>query len=371
MKKLILSLFLIPAALFAAAGDIKIDRKNSSDNAWIASIFAKQNNSFLATDSTGVPSIASNLTWSSTGVQLSNSATTGLQLYNTSDQTTNYERLESLWSSNVGTIRTTSSGTGVVRALALGTGNGQELRLDSASSGFFRLRPPGTAIAGSIGASVISSGNWTQTSGSNVGFTVGITYNQASGNAANTDFLVNRIETLVGSGTQLLGDFQVGGTSRFSVSNLGVLSGVVGSTNVVWTLSQGATGRVDFSANAGSSNYRINALSTTIAGGDTILTGALATSPQSLSGAGAINITTTITQYTSTGVAQALTLANATTVGQHKIIVHSVDGGSGVLTPTTKIGFTAITFTNVGDSVSLVYTAAGWAIVGIFGAVAA
>jgi hypothetical protein len=48
-----------------------------------------------------------------------------------------------------------------------------------------------------------------------------------------------------------------------------------------------------------------------------------------------------------------------------------VDGGSAVLTPTTKIGFTTITFTNVGDSATLVYTAAGWAIIGISGAVAA
>jgi hypothetical protein len=41
------------------------------------------------------------------------------------------------------------------------------------------------------------------------------------------------------------------------------------------------------------------------------------------------------------------------------------------LTPTTKIGFTTITFTAVGDSASLVYTATGWAITGLFGAVAA
>jgi hypothetical protein len=100
------------------------------------------------------------------------------------------------------------------------------------------------------------------------------------------------------------------------------------------------------------------------------LTGRVVESVQSLSGAGAVNLTTGMTALTTTGAAQALTLADGT-AGQVKVIVHAVDGGSAVLTPTTKIGFTTITFTNVGDAVTLVYTAAGWAIIGINGAVAA
>ena len=91
---------------------------------------------------------------------------------------------------------------------------------------------------------------------------------------------------------------------------------------------------------------------------------------QSLSGAGAVDVTNAFTQLTTTGVAQALTLANGT-VGEIKIISHAVDGGSAVLTPTTKIGFTTITFTGVGESAMLVYTSAGWAIVALNGAVAA
>jgi len=99
--------------------------------------------------------------------------------------------------------------------------------------------------------------------------------------------------------------------------------------------------------------------------------GTLITTPQTLSGAGAVDIVTSATAFTSTGAAQALTLANGT-AGQIKTIAHVVDGGSGVLTPTTKSGYTTITFTNVGDSVTLQYfTTAGWCIVGIFGAVAA
>jgi hypothetical protein len=91
---------------------------------------------------------------------------------------------------------------------------------------------------------------------------------------------------------------------------------------------------------------------------------------QALSGAGAVDVTNLFTSLTSTGSAQALTLANGT-AGQMKTIVHTVDGGSAVLTPTTKIGFSTITFTGVGESATLVYTAAGWAIVALNGAVAA
>ena len=68
-----------------------------------------------------------------------------------------------------------------------------------------------------------------------------------------------------------------------------------------------------------------------------------------------------LTLLTTSGVAQALTLADGT-AGELKVIVHTVDGGSAVLTPTTKIGFSTVTFTAVGDSVTLIYTAAGWAI---------
>jgi hypothetical protein len=100
------------------------------------------------------------------------------------------------------------------------------------------------------------------------------------------------------------------------------------------------------------------------------VTGVTTGTVQALSGAGAVNTTTAVTSLTTTGVAQALTLANGT-AGQFKTIVHTVDGGSAVLTPTTKVGFTTITFTDVGESATLVYTAAGWAIVALNGAVAA
>ncbi len=126
-----------------------------------------------------------------------------------------------------------------------------------------------------------------------------------------------------------------------------------------------------FSGPVTSTNGFIGAVTGNITGNVTgNVTGDIFATNQALSGAGAVNVTDMFTSLTTTGAAQALTLANGTT-GQIKIISHVVDGGSAVLTPTTKIGFTTITFTNVGDSATLIYTAAGWAIIGISGAVAA
>lgn len=96
------------------------------------------------------------------------------------------------------------------------------------------------------------------------------------------------------------------------------------------------------------------------------LAGALIGTPQSLSGAGAVNVTTTTTAFTATAPAHALTLANGT-AGQIKTVcmVATSGGGTGILTPTTKTGYTTITFNAAGDSVMLQYfTTAGWCIIG-------
>jgi hypothetical protein len=115
-----------------------------------------------------------------------------------------------------------------------------------------------------------------------------------------------------------------------------------------------------FSGPVTSTNGFIGAITGNVTGN---VTGIMFGTVQSLSGAGAVNITTAVTALTTTGASQALTLANGA-AGQFKTIVHTVDGGSAVLTPTTAIGFTTITFTNVGDTVQLFYSATGWAVIG-------
>lgn len=91
--------------------------------------------------------------------------------------------------------------------------------------------------------------------------------------------------------------------------------------------------------------------------------------PQALSGAGAVNVTTLATLFTSTGAAQALTLADGTRAGQVKFIMHVVDGGSGVLTPTTATNFTTVTFTNVYDWCALIWSGTAWRPLAYSGAV--
>lgn len=82
---------------------------------------------------------------------------------------------------------------------------------------------------------------------------------------------------------------------------------------------------------------------------------------QSLSGAGAIDVVSFSTMWTTTG-ANAGTIANGTRIGQLKEIMLTVDGGDGTLTPATASGFTTIVFSNIGDMVLLRWTAGGWII---------
>lgn len=65
--------------------------------------------------------------------------------------------------------------------------------------------------------------NNTASSGNNFGFEITPTVNQTS-TAAFTDLLVNRTQTAVGSGTQRLFDFQVGGSSKANLDNNGNMS---------------------------------------------------------------------------------------------------------------------------------------------------
>ena len=101
--------------------------------------------------------------------------------------------------------------------------------------------------------------------------------------------------------------------------------------------------------------------------GDTTLAGLLLLTgtPQTLTGAGAVNLTTKVTLLVTTG-ANALTLAAGTT-GQIKIITMKTDGGDGTLTPTGLRGGTTITFNDAGDTVVLMYVDSAWIILSNFG----
>ena len=81
-------------------------------------------------------------------------------------------------------------------------------------------------------------------------------------------------------------------------------------------------------------------------------------SVQQISGPGAIDVTSYITEITTTG-ADSYTLADGV-AGQIKIISMIVDGGDATITPTTFATGTTITMADVNDNITLLYGANGW-----------
>lgn len=77
---------------------------------------------------------------------------------------------------------------------------------------------------------------------------------------------------------------------------------------------------------------------------------------QALSGAGAVNLTTFYTAWTTTS-ADAGTLADATKIGQLKKVKLIVDGGDGTLTFNTNA---TIVFADAGDYALLIWDGDDW-----------
>lgn len=88
--------------------------------------------------------------------------------------------------------------------------------------------------------------------------------------------------------------------------------------------------------------------------------------PQALSGAGAMNVTSFKTNWTTTG-AEAGTLADGTHIGQIKKIQLIVDGGDGTLTPShlaqAGVVKSTITFADAGDFCVLIWDGAYWEVI--------
>jgi hypothetical protein len=107
-----------------------------------------------------------------------------------------------------------------------------------------------------------------------------------------------------------------------------------------------------------------------VATATSVATGPVFGTIQSLSGAGAVNITTLTTAFTSTATGNALTLADGA-AGQLKTIVYVAEaagGDTGVLTPTNLGGFTTITFNAIGDSCLLQFIGTDWWVISARGA---
>jgi hypothetical protein len=110
-----------------------------------------------------------------------------------------------------------------------------------------------------------------------------------------------------------------------------------------------------------------------VATATSVTTGPVFGSVQSLTGPGAVNLTTYTTQFTSTGTGNALTLADGAS-GQIKNFVYVAEtagADTGILTPTNLGGYTTITFNAPGDSVQLQFVGTQWWVISAFGAVVA
>jgi len=160
------------------------------------------------------------------------STSTGIALYNTVDQTTNYERLRMYWNTNQFDILVDRGGTGTTRDFRIANNSGFIFRVGSGSSnGMFQMSGS-TTFATGIGFN--NTTTFTASSGLQYPQAINSTINQ-SGTAGYTALLINPTETATGSGAKNLIDAQVGSVSKFLVNNAGSLTLADAATIAVGT----------------------------------------------------------------------------------------------------------------------------------------
>ena len=140
------------------------------------------------------------------------STATGIATYNTSDQTTNYERLRIYWSSNILNINTEQGGTGSLRQITI-NGASSFITLNGSNVSMGRGNTGNTNV-------VTHQATFTSSTIQQVLTNIAPTITQ-TGTAGYTTLLINPTETTTGSGTRLLADFQVGGATKTRIDNTG------------------------------------------------------------------------------------------------------------------------------------------------------
>lgn len=162
---------------------------------------------------------------------LSSSATSGIQLYNTADETTNFERLETRWNTNVFEIKTSSGGTGLSRLIRLGVCGAASTAIlryfeINESGPFFRF-----VTSTGIATSVLSwSGiTFSGSSGSQIACDINPTISQ-SGTAGYIGLRINVTESSTGSGTKRILETQLGSVTNFGITTSGRIEYVAANT---------------------------------------------------------------------------------------------------------------------------------------------
>jgi len=152
------------------------------------------------------------------------------------------------------------------------------------------------------------------------------------------------------------GDVVIPG-STLKIGNTQIKSNLIESTDVNGNivLTPNGTGIVSVSSQL------------TIAGTTNMTGGLLHASTGNRVGPGVIDLTDIVVEITTTGTGDVLTLANGTD-GQVLKLIYIAEGAVGdtaTLTPTTYASSGSITFTDIGDTVHLMYkTTGGWYLVG-------
>jgi hypothetical protein len=162
------------------------------------------------------------------------------------------------------------------------------------------------------------------------------------------------------------------GTSAFTSGAVDLATEVTGVLPVLngGTGANSATGTGDVVLE---NSPTLNTPNIGVATATSVATGPVFGTIQSLSGPGAVDITSLTTAFTSSGTGDALTLADGA-AGQFKNIVYvaQVAGAdTGILTPANFGNGTTITFNNVGDSCQLQFIGTNWWIVSLNDAVVA
>jgi hypothetical protein len=196
-----------------------------STGAYASNLYASTTNYNSTASMTGATAGTINVNTGSLGIlATSNSAThsltlgstaTGIALYNTSDQTTNYERLFMGWNSNAFQITAQKAGTGTSRDLQILSAQGSKMVLKGIGGNIQFTGTFGSGNTWDFGFVTFNG-----SSGTSVLANLSPTINQSS-TAGYTALLVNPTETSTGSGTNLLIDAHVGAGAGFKVDNGG------------------------------------------------------------------------------------------------------------------------------------------------------
>jgi hypothetical protein len=169
-----------------------------------------------------------------------NSTSTGIGLYETSDQTLNYSRLRAYQSGGTYYINTESAGSAILRSLVLGNSSSIFAIRGAVSSlnGWFTFARSANSGQTSVGV----NGGYLGTSGTAYGFAINGTSTQA-GSAGYTAQIISIYESTVGTGPKWLIDAglnsaaSMSGThnQKFGVSSIGKMSIATGTNASVDT----------------------------------------------------------------------------------------------------------------------------------------